>query len=149
MLRPVSLESVCLMDQHSSVRFLDLMGLNATRIRQGLEAMLRADAIPCPTAIPTLGSVIWTQTDSETGHSEIDDAIVQGLSEIPLASVKELARWLCCALTTVPHHFVSKHLQWVPHGLPTADRIVLVEESNRLFQFIKLVRQYCSILPVT
>jgi hypothetical protein len=72
--------------------------------------------MPCLTVTCTLHSAIWTQTDLETSHSEIDNAIIQALSKVLFASVKELAQSLCCAPTTAyrhraeSFHFAFNHL---------------------------------------
>jgi hypothetical protein len=124
------------MNQRSIVRFLHLKGLDATRIRYELEVALGRDALSCSTVMRTLPSAVWTQTDVETVHSEIDNAIVQALGMLPFAPVKELARRLCYAPTTISHylteslHCVSKCLEWAPHDLTTARKALRVEKSN-------------------
>jgi hypothetical protein len=104
------------MDQHSILRFLYLKELDAIRIHRELDAMLGPDAVPCSTVPRTLRSAIWTQTDPETPHSEIDDAVVQALGELLFASVMELTQRLCCVPTTIychlseSLHFIFNHL---------------------------------------
>jgi hypothetical protein len=95
------------MDQSSIVRFLHLKGLDATKIHCELEAVLGPDPMPYSKPTRTSRSAIWTQTDPETSHSEIDDTIVQALGKLPFASVKELARRLCCAPTAIYRHSSS------------------------------------------
>jgi hypothetical protein len=110
------------MDRRSIGRLVHLKGLAASRIHHGLEAVLEADTKPYSTATRTLRSAIWTHTDPETPHSEIDDTIVQALGELPVASVKELARGLCCAPTTIYRH-PTESPHFVPniyHGFLTA-----------------------------
>jgi hypothetical protein len=46
------------MDQRSIVRFLHLKGLDATRIRHEVEALLGPDAMPYSTVTRTLRSAI-------------------------------------------------------------------------------------------
>jgi AraC-like DNA-binding protein len=104
------------MDQGSIVRFPDLKRLDVTRIHHDLEALLGPDAMPNPTVMRILRSAIWTHTGRETPQSEIDDAVIQALGELACASVKELARTLCCAPTLISRyftesfHFASKRL---------------------------------------
>jgi hypothetical protein len=45
-------------------------------VHHELEAVLGPDAIPYFTVTRTLHSAIWTQSDPETRHSEIQDAFV-------------------------------------------------------------------------
>jgi hypothetical protein len=112
------------------VRFLCLKRLIATRIKHELEAVLGRDVIPYSMATGRLRSALWTQTDSEIPHSEIDKVTVQALGQVLFASVKELSQRLCCAPTTVYRHlteslhFVSKHLQWVSHDLTSAQKFL-------------------------
>jgi hypothetical protein len=63
---------ICLMDQCSIVGFLHLKELNAARIHHELSAVLRPDAMPYSTVTRILSYATWTQTGSETHHSEID-----------------------------------------------------------------------------
>jgi hypothetical protein len=83
-----------------------------------------------------LRSAIWIPTDPETPHSEMDDAIVQALGEVPFALVKELSRRPCCAPTTIYRclteslHYVSKHLQWVPHDLTITQKVRRVHRQT-------------------
>jgi hypothetical protein len=134
------------MDQCSILRFLHLKGLDATRIHHELEVVLGPHAMPYSIVTRTRRSAIWTQTEGETPGRKIEDTIVQALGELPFASVKELARRLCCAPTTIYHHFTeslhfaSKHLQWVPHDLTTGLKGLRVEKSNEPVGFIKPVR---------
>jgi hypothetical protein len=114
-------------------------------MHQELEAGLGPDAMAYSMATDTLHSPTWTQTGSETPHSEVDDAILQALGKIPFASVNELARRLSCAPPTAychlteSLHLVSKHLQWVPHDATPAQEDFRVEESNMLLRFLKSI----------
>jgi hypothetical protein len=97
------------MDQRLIVRPLRLKGLDATKISGELEAAFGPDSLPYSIVMSTVRSAIWVQIDSETLHSEIEDAIVQAVGKVPLASVKELPDG--CAvrqflyLVTSPNHF--------------------------------------------
>jgi hypothetical protein len=95
------------MDQTSTVWFLHLKGLHAIRIHHELEAVLRPNAMQDSRVTRALRSAIWAQPDSETPHSEIDDAIIQSLGGIPFAAVKKSARRQCWAPTPVHCHLTS------------------------------------------
>jgi hypothetical protein len=116
-----------------------LQGLDATRIHHELDAVHGPDAIPYPMGTQILRSAIWTQTDSETPHSEINNVIVQAFGQIPFASVKELARRLYCAPATVYRHltgwvhFLFKHLEWVPHDFTTTQMVFQWRSQTSFF----------------
>jgi hypothetical protein len=134
------------MDQRSIGQFLPLKGLDATRIHHKQETVLGPDTIPYSTVTRTLHFAIQSQTDREAPHSEIDDATVKALGEFPFASLKELGRRLCYAPPTVDCplieslHFASKHLQWLPHELTSAQKVLRVARSNELLRLINSVR---------
>jgi hypothetical protein len=137
------------------VRFLHLKGVDETRIHHEPEAVLGPDAMPYSSVKRILRSAVWTQTDSEAPHSEIDQGVVQALGELAFASVKELARRMRCAPTTVylhlteGLHFVSKLLQWVPYDLTTPQKALRFEKSNELLPLIKSVRHNDPAFLVT
>jgi hypothetical protein len=134
--------------------FLLLMGVDAMRIHHEPRAVLGPDPMPYLAVTCALRSAIRTQTDSETPHSEIDDAIVRAPGDVSFASVKELAPRLCCAPATAYHHltesrhFIFKHLQWVPHDATLAQKFFRVEKSNELLRFIKSARHNDPALNV-
>jgi hypothetical protein len=111
--------------------------------------------MPYSTVTRTLHSAIWTQNDLETPNSEIGGAIVQAFGKLAFASVKELARRLCCVPTTMlchlteSLHFASKHLQWVPHDLTPAQKALWIEKSNALLRLIESVRHKHPALLAT
>jgi hypothetical protein len=49
------------------------------------------DAVPYSMVMRTLRSGIWTQTDSETSPTEIDNVIDKARGEVLFASMKDLA----------------------------------------------------------
>jgi hypothetical protein len=126
------------MDQRQTVWFLHLQGLGATRIHQELEELFAPNTIPYSMATRICRSAIWTVTDWETVHSKIDHVIAQALGEVPFASMKEFAGRLCSAPSIGYRHlieslsFLSKHLQWVPHDLTTAKKVLQVENPSKL-----------------
>jgi hypothetical protein len=125
------------MDHHSIVQFLHLPELDATKIQHELEAVLGLDVMSCSTVACAFGDETWT--DSETPHSEIDDPIVQAHSDVPLASVKWLARGLFCAPMIVycyfkgPLHSVYKYLQWISYDLIRSQKFFELRSQPSFF----------------
>jgi hypothetical protein len=99
--------------------------------------------MPYSTVARTLRSAIWAQIDPGIPRGQIDDAIAQALGKLSLALVKELARRLCCAPTTIYRHlaerlhFVSEHLRWLPPDLTAAQKAIRIEKSNKLPRLVK------------
>jgi hypothetical protein len=48
------------------------------------------DAVPYPMVTRTLHSALWTQTDSETSPTDIDNVIDKARGEVLFASMKDL-----------------------------------------------------------
>jgi hypothetical protein len=73
----------------------------------------------------------------------IDNAILQAVNQIPLASVRELAKFMCisCAIVwgrrTGFFGFVVNHLHWVPHHLTDAQGQIRIDRSNELLRFLE------------
>jgi hypothetical protein len=72
------------------VQFPHLKGLDGPKIHHELEAVLGPDAVPYSKVMRAFRSAIWNQSDAQTPHREIDDAIVQALGELPFASMRGL-----------------------------------------------------------
>jgi hypothetical protein len=137
---------LCRINQRSICIFLDKQRFSAFDIRRKLVDVLNTEAIAYSRVTRYLGEARWTTGKAEKTEMKTQDVVAQAilavLEELPLSSVRELAKRKCIPPTTVYRRltnsmrFIVKYLRWVPHKLNEAQLATRVQMSNEMLRIV-------------
>jgi hypothetical protein len=124
------------MTQRPILAYLSLKGMSARDIHDDIVTTLGPDALSYGSVTGYLREARFPPLKPEPHPADIqrdlddsDHAILAALEDSSFASVWQLSRLTHLPSTTVYHHltqslgFVARHIRWVPHDLPDAQKV--------------------------
>jgi hypothetical protein len=133
------------MAQRPIVAYLSLRGMLVCEIRDDIVATLGPDVVSYSSVTRYLREAQFPPSKPELHPADVqrdlddsDQAILAALEDSPFVSVRQLSRLAHLSLTTVYRRliqslgFVARHLRWVSHALPGAQKGERINLSRRL-----------------